>query len=73
MLDGFPLIDVHLHAASRPTLKLPWETWSQGFADAVFEPKVLARSLEVSLATAALALGVAALGAARERLAWRES
>jgi uncharacterized protein len=33
MLDGFPLVDVHLHAANRPTLKLPWETWVQGFAD----------------------------------------
>ena len=32
MLDGFPLIDVHLHAASKPTLKLPWQTWVQGFA-----------------------------------------
>jgi predicted TIM-barrel fold metal-dependent hydrolase len=33
MLDGFPLVDVHLHAANRPTLKLPWATWVQGFAD----------------------------------------
>jgi uncharacterized protein len=33
MLDGFPLVDVHLHAANQPTLKLPWETWVQGFAD----------------------------------------
>ena len=33
MLDGFPLIDVHLHAARKPTLKLPWDTWVQGFAD----------------------------------------
>jgi hypothetical protein len=32
MLDGFPLIDVHIHAASQPTLKLPQETWVQGFA-----------------------------------------
>jgi uncharacterized protein len=31
MLDGFPLVDVHLHAASKPTLKLPWATWVQGF------------------------------------------
>jgi predicted TIM-barrel fold metal-dependent hydrolase len=31
MLDGFPLVDVHLHAARKPTLKLPWETWVQGF------------------------------------------
>lgn len=31
MLDGFPLVDVHLHAARKPTLKLPWQTWVQGF------------------------------------------
>ncbi len=33
MLDGFQLIDVHLHAARKTTLKLPWDTWVQGFAD----------------------------------------
>ena len=33
MLDGFPLIDVHLHTASKPGLKLAWETWMQGFTD----------------------------------------
>jgi predicted TIM-barrel fold metal-dependent hydrolase len=32
MLDGFPLIDAHLHTASKPALKLPWQTWVQGFA-----------------------------------------
>jgi hypothetical protein len=32
MIDGFPLIDVHLHTASKPTLKLPWDTWVQGYA-----------------------------------------
>jgi predicted TIM-barrel fold metal-dependent hydrolase len=32
MLDGMPLIDVHLHAARLPSLKLPRETWLQGFA-----------------------------------------
>jgi hypothetical protein len=31
MLDGLPLVDVHLHAASKPSLKLPWATWVQGF------------------------------------------
>jgi predicted TIM-barrel fold metal-dependent hydrolase len=31
MIDGFPLVDVHLHAASKPSLKLPWSTWVQGF------------------------------------------
>lgn len=41
MLDGFPLIDVHLHAARRPALKLPWDTWTQGFgggAGRVYDP-----------------------------------
>src|SRR5579863_1765390 len=33
MLDGMPLVDVHLHTASKPSLKLPWDTWVQGFAD----------------------------------------
>jgi len=32
MLDGFPLVDVHLHAARLPLLKLPQETWLQGFS-----------------------------------------
>jgi predicted TIM-barrel fold metal-dependent hydrolase len=27
MLDGRHLIDVHIHTASRSTLKLPWHTW----------------------------------------------
>lgn len=31
MLDGYPLVDVHLHAASKPSLKLSWDTWIQGF------------------------------------------
>lgn len=31
MLDGYPLIDVHLHAARRASLRLPWDTWVQGF------------------------------------------
>jgi predicted TIM-barrel fold metal-dependent hydrolase len=34
MLDGFPLVDVHLHAARKPSLKLPWPTWAQGFGAA---------------------------------------
>jgi uncharacterized protein len=42
MIDGFPLVDVHLHAARRATLKLPWQTWVQGFAgspvmDAIYD------------------------------------
>jgi predicted TIM-barrel fold metal-dependent hydrolase len=31
MLDGRPLVDVHLHPASRAGLKLPWDVWLQGF------------------------------------------
>jgi predicted TIM-barrel fold metal-dependent hydrolase len=31
MLDGRPLIDVHLHPAHRTGLKVPWATWLQGF------------------------------------------
>jgi len=37
MLDGVPLIDVHLHGAAKPTLKLPWQTWVQGFAGDVLD------------------------------------
>ena len=33
MLDGFQLVDAHLHAAGKTTLKLPWDTWVQGFGD----------------------------------------
>jgi predicted TIM-barrel fold metal-dependent hydrolase len=34
MLDGLPLVDVHLHAARLPTLKRAWQDWAHGFADA---------------------------------------
>ncbi|MGI8761484.1 MAG: amidohydrolase family protein [Jatrophihabitantaceae bacterium] len=30
-LDGRPLVDVHLHPARLPGLKLPWEVWVQDF------------------------------------------
>jgi predicted TIM-barrel fold metal-dependent hydrolase len=33
MLDGRPLVDVHLHAARLPTLKQAWHTWTQDFGD----------------------------------------
>jgi predicted TIM-barrel fold metal-dependent hydrolase len=33
MLDGRPLIDVHLHAARLPTLKPAWRTWAQDFGE----------------------------------------
>jgi uncharacterized protein len=31
MLDGRPLVDVHLHPARRDTLKPAWDVWLQGF------------------------------------------
>lgn len=31
MLDGRPLVDVHLHPARLDGLKLPWDTWVQDF------------------------------------------
>ncbi len=31
MLDGIPLIDVHVHAARLPTIKVPWELWVPRF------------------------------------------
>jgi uncharacterized protein len=31
MLDGRPLVDVHLHPARRDTLKPDWDVWMQGF------------------------------------------
>jgi predicted TIM-barrel fold metal-dependent hydrolase len=31
VIDGLPLVDVHLHPARRATLKVPWEQWVQGF------------------------------------------
>ena len=33
MLDGRPLVDVHLHAARLPTLKPAWRTWAQDYGD----------------------------------------
>ena len=33
MLDGRPLIDVHLHAARLPTLKPSWTQWAHDFGD----------------------------------------
>jgi uncharacterized protein len=34
VIDGIPLIDVHLHPAHQSGLKLPWDTWAQSFAGA---------------------------------------
>ncbi|MEN3270503.1 amidohydrolase family protein [Pseudonocardia sp.] len=33
MLDGRPLVDVHVHAARLPTLKQAWRTWAEDFGD----------------------------------------
>jgi predicted TIM-barrel fold metal-dependent hydrolase len=33
MLDGRPLIDVHLHAARLPTLRPSWQEWAHSFGD----------------------------------------
>jgi uncharacterized protein len=43
MLDGMPLVDVHLHAARLPTLKPAWRQWAQDFGgtpiiEQVYEP-----------------------------------
>jgi predicted TIM-barrel fold metal-dependent hydrolase len=31
VIDGMPLVDVHLHPARRATLKVSWDDWVQGF------------------------------------------
>jgi hypothetical protein len=33
MLDGRPLVDVHLHAARIPTLSAAWQQWAKDFGD----------------------------------------
>src|SRR5215471_21448401 len=33
MLDGLPLVDVHLHVARIPTLKPAWQDWAHDFGD----------------------------------------
>lgn len=37
MLDGIPLIDVHVHAARRSSLKVATPAWSAGFSTAGFD------------------------------------
>ncbi len=34
MIDGRPLVDVHLHAARLPTLKQAWQEWAHDFGEA---------------------------------------
>ena len=31
MLEGVPVIDAHVHAARRPTLKSSWIEWAEHF------------------------------------------
>jgi uncharacterized protein len=33
MLDGYPLVDVHMHAARLPSLKPAWKVWARDFGD----------------------------------------
>ncbi|ROO88039.1 hypothetical protein EDD29_5693 [Actinocorallia herbida] len=40
MLDGMPLIDVHMHAARLPTLKPAWKQWAHDFGDGEVLDKV---------------------------------
>jgi hypothetical protein len=35
MLEGVPLIDAHVHAARRPTLKPSWIEWAEHFGEDV--------------------------------------
>jgi uncharacterized protein len=35
MIDGIPLVDVHVHAVRVPTLKLPWDVWAPPAVSAV--------------------------------------
>jgi uncharacterized protein len=37
LLDGRPLIDVHLHPANRAGLKLPWDVWVQDYDSATLQ------------------------------------
>jgi predicted TIM-barrel fold metal-dependent hydrolase len=37
VLDGRPLVDVHLHPARLPTLKMSWDTWASPFGEGVRE------------------------------------
>jgi uncharacterized protein len=40
MLDGRPLVDVHLHAARLPTVKPAWRQWADDFGDATVLDRV---------------------------------
>jgi uncharacterized protein len=40
MIDGRPLVDVHLHAARLPTLKTAWQEWAHDFGDASMMQRV---------------------------------
>ena len=40
MLDGLPLVDVHLHAARLPTLKTAWKQWAHDFGGGTMMDRV---------------------------------
>jgi predicted TIM-barrel fold metal-dependent hydrolase len=40
MLDGRPLVDVHLHAARLPTVKPAWHQWSHEFGDPALRDRI---------------------------------
>jgi uncharacterized protein len=40
MLDGRPLVDAHVHAATLPTLKPAWTAWAHDFGDAALLQQV---------------------------------
>jgi uncharacterized protein len=61
MIDGFPLVDAHLHAARLPTLKQGWHDWAQGFGDGAALARVY--DAEGTVVPAALDAYLAAEGA----------
>ena len=82
MLDGRPLIDVHLHPARRPTLKPTWKQWVQGFGDeveplydadgsvdpAAFDAYLAAEGVDVALAFAEYSPKVTGIQAVEDML-----
>ncbi len=65
MLDGYRLVDVHLHPAHRGGLKLPWAVWTQDFdspdLEALYDPDgaVNGARLDALLAAEGVDVGVA--------------
>jgi uncharacterized protein len=83
MLDGRPLIDVHLHPARLDTLKVPWDVWVQDFdspqlralydGDAVdpraFDALLVAEGVDVAVALAEYSPKVTGLQAVEDMAA----